>query len=72
MPTVYTEGWGLYSERLGLDLGLYGSDLYSMFGYYAVGSLVRACRLVVDTGKSFLSPEGASRSAPFYFYFLFI
>ena len=37
MPTVYSEGWGLYAERLGLDLDLYENDLYSMFGYIAVG-----------------------------------
>ena len=46
--TAYSEGWGLYSERLADEMGLYGSPLDRM-GMLAADSM-RACRLVVDTG----------------------
>lgn len=45
---VYVEGWGLYSERLADEMGLYSSDL-TRLGMLSFDSL-RACRLVVDTG----------------------
>jgi uncharacterized protein (DUF885 family) len=46
--TAYTEGWGLYAERLGKDVGFY-QDPYSDYGRLE-NDIWRAIRLVVDTG----------------------
>ena len=46
--SAYAEGWGLYTERLSDEMGLYSSAVDRM-GMFSADSM-RACRLVVDTG----------------------
>lgn len=54
--TAYAEGWGLYSERLAHEMGLYSGDI-ALLGMLTTDSM-RAGRLVVDTG---LHAKGWSR-----------
>ncbi len=46
--SAYGEGWGLYTEKLGIDMGIYQTP-YEDFGRLTY-EMWRACRLVIDTG----------------------
>ena len=47
-PNAFGEGWGLYAEKLGVEMGIYRTE-YENFGRLTY-EMWRACRLVVDTG----------------------
>ena len=61
-PTAFVEGWGLYAESLGGELGFY-QDPYSKMGEY-IYDMWRSIRLVVDTGMHAL---GWTRDAAIQF-----
>lgn len=54
--SAYGEGWGLYAERLGVEMGVY-ENAYQQFGRLSY-EMWRACRLVIDTG---IHSQGWSR-----------
>ncbi len=56
-PHAFGEGWGLYSEKLGVEMGVYNTP-YEHFGRLSY-EMWRACRLVIDTG---LHAKGWTRS----------
>jgi uncharacterized protein (DUF885 family) len=47
-PHAFGEGWGLYAEKLGVEMGVY-QNAYDQFGRLT-WEMWRACRLVIDTG----------------------
>ena len=62
--SAFGEGWGLYSEKLGVEMGIYETP-YENFGRLSY-EMWRACRLVVDTG---LHSQGWTRQQAMDFFF---
>jgi uncharacterized protein (DUF885 family) len=62
--SAFGEGWGLYAEKLGIEMGIYETP-YQHFGRLSY-EMWRACRLVVDTG---LHSQGWTRQQALDFFF---
>ncbi len=62
--SAFGEGWGLYSEKLGVEMGVYQTP-YEHFGRLSY-EMWRACRLVVDTG---MHSQGWTRQQAMQFFF---
>jgi uncharacterized protein (DUF885 family) len=62
--SAFGEGWGLYSEKLGVEMGVYQTP-YQHFGRLSY-EMWRACRLVVDTG---IHSQGWTRQQAMDFFF---
>ncbi len=62
--SAFGEGWGLYSEKLGVEMGVYETP-YENFGRLSY-EMWRACRLVVDTG---MHSQGWTRQQALDFFF---
>ena len=60
--SAYAEGWALYCESLGIEMGVYDGDLYALHAKYQF-EILRSARLVVDTGLHWMgwSKERAVR-----------
>lgn len=63
-PNAFGEGWGLYAEKLGVEMGIYKTP-YENFGRLTY-EMWRACRLVVDTGMHWKGWTREQAEACFY------
>jgi len=63
-PNAFGEGWGLYAEKLGVEMGIYETP-YENFGRLTY-EMWRACRLVVDTGMHWKGWTREQAEACFY------